>query len=96
MKQNMFLRNKSVKILIHLNDKGYSPKSNFKIGCTYSYMSTCLRSFKDFGLITKEKKGRTNEITLTKKGKQIAENLKNIQLCIKDERRENERIKNIN
>lgn len=54
-----------------------------EIDCTYSHAVKILQTLEDLGLVDFEKKGRIKLIQLTKKGKDVADAMENIQKLIK-------------
>ncbi len=53
-----------------------------EVDCTYSHAVKILQNLEEMGLVIFEKKGRIKIIQLTKKGKDVAENIENIQKLI--------------
>lgn len=53
-----------------------------EIDCTYSHAVKILQTLEEMKLVTFEKKGRIKLIKLTKKGKEIAENIENIKKLV--------------
>ncbi len=49
-----------------------------EVDCTYSHAVKILQSLQELGLVVFEKQGRIKIIKLTKKGKEIAEEIDNI------------------
>jgi len=54
-----------------------------EIDCTYSHAVKILQTLEELGLVVFEKKGRIKIIQLTKKGKDVADAMENIQKLIK-------------
>ncbi len=73
---DVFLRKKPSLALIFLNNskrKVYISALAKKVDCTYSHIVKLLQKMEKMGLVNLSKNGRTKTITLTKKGKEIAE-----------------------
>ena len=54
-----------------------------EVDCTYSHAVKILQTLETLGLVEFEKKGRIKLIKLTKKGKDVADAIDNIQNLIK-------------
>ncbi len=54
-----------------------------EVDCTYSHAVKILQTLEDLGLVEFEKKGRIKLIKLTRKGKDVADAIDNIQTLIK-------------
>jgi predicted transcriptional regulator len=54
-----------------------------EVDCTYSHAVKILQTLEDLGLVEFEKKGRIKLIKLTKKGKDVADAIDNIQSLIR-------------
>jgi len=54
-----------------------------EVDCTYSHAVKILQTLEDLKLVEFEKKGRVKLIKLTKKGKNVADAIENIQALIK-------------
>jgi predicted transcriptional regulator len=54
-----------------------------EVDCTYSHAVKILQTLESLGLVEFEKKGRIKLIKLTKKGKDVADAIDNIQTLIK-------------
>ena len=54
-----------------------------EVDCTYSHAVKILQNLEVLGLVVFEKKGRIKVIQLTKKGKEVADAIENIQKLIK-------------
>ena len=79
--QDLFLREKPVKILIGLRIKKspvYATLLSKDADCTYSHTIKILNLFKKLGMVEFEKKGRIKTVTLTNDGADIANNLEGI------------------
>ncbi len=63
-----------------LNDdiKRYASILAKKADCTYSHTIRILQEFDRYGLVTLKKSGRQKMIALTKKGKDVAVNLRSL------------------
>ena len=53
----------------------YGQTIAYELRITYSYLSNLLAEFEKMGLITKTKSGRTNKISLTRKGQEVAKKI---------------------
>lgn len=88
MKDNfdIFFRRKPALMLVSLKKKvrmRYGSVLAKEIDCTYSHAVKILQTLEDLGLVDFEKKGRIKLIQLTKKGKDVADAMENIQKLIK-------------
>jgi len=54
-----------------------------EIDCTYSHAVKILQTLKELGLVVFEKKGRVKVIQLTKKGKEVADAIDDIQKLVR-------------
>jgi len=54
-----------------------------EVDCTYSHAVKILQTLEDLELVSFEKKGRVKIIKLTKKGRDVAEAIENIQKLVK-------------
>lgn len=72
---DFFLRVKPFIMLAKLNGskETYASVLAKEVDCTYSYMVRVLQELRNRKIINFEKRGRTNIITLTQSGKEIAE-----------------------
>lgn len=73
---NAFFREKPVMMLISIlnaNQEVYASTLAKQIDCTYSHVVKILQDFQKEGLVNFDKQGRLKFVTLTKKGKDIAE-----------------------
>lgn len=79
MINNFLFRKLPVKILLELRKSKNSIKNNLRmsreIECTYKVYSKIVKKFEMIGFLKIEKIGRENIIHLTKKGKEIADQL---------------------
>ena len=79
--EQLFLRKKPVHLLISLKN---SKKNSYvsllakAIDCTYSHTVKLLSEFKKFGLVDFKKEGRIKYVTLTERGRDLAESLENV------------------
>jgi len=70
---SLFLRSKPVKILASLKEgPKYATILSKTVDCTYSHTVKLLNQFKEFGLVTFDKKGRIKTVELTKDGQDLA------------------------
>lgn len=71
--RRLFLRPKSVKIIINLK-KGpkYATQISKDIDCTYSHVVKLLEEFEKLGLVEFKKQGRIKVIELTEDGQDLA------------------------
>lgn len=82
---NVFFREKPAMMLVNLKnakDEIYASSLAKQIDCTYSHVVKILQEMEKSGLINFEKQGRLKLLTLTKKGKEIAEHIDNIRLSL--------------
>ena len=78
---NVIFREKPAMMLVGLhNAKGevYASSLAKQIDCTYSHVVKILQQMEDAGLINFNKQGRLKLLTLTKKGKDVVENIDSI------------------
>jgi len=54
-----------------------------EVDCTYSHAVKILQTLESLGLVLFEKKGRVKLIKLTKKGRDVADSIENIQRLVK-------------
>lgn len=83
MKDNfdIFFRRKPALMLVALNKVSkirYGSVLAKEVDCTYSHAVKILQQLQDLNLVVFEKQGRIKLIRLTKKGKEIAEEIDNI------------------
>jgi len=88
MKDNfdIFFRRKPALMLVSLKKNTrirYGSLLAKEVDCTYSHAVKILQTLEDLGLVDFEKKGRIKLIKLTKKGKEVADAIENIQKLIK-------------
>jgi DNA-binding MarR family transcriptional regulator len=87
MKDNfdIFFRRKPALMLVALSKVSkvrYGSVLAKEVDCTYSHAVKILQSLQDLGLVVFEKQGRIKIIKLTKKGKEIAEQIDNIRRAL--------------
>lgn len=78
---NIFFRKKPIQILLVLmrgEGEKYGSFLAKKTDSTYSHVVKILKELKNMGLIEFEKKGRTKQIKLTQKGREVGEHIKKI------------------
>ena len=83
---DLFFRRKPAMMLVSLKKNTrmrYGSVLAKEVDCTYSHAVKILQTLQDLGLVVFEKKGRIKVIQLTKKGKDVAEAIENIQKLIK-------------
>lgn len=88
MKDNfdIFFRRKPALMLVSLkknNRMRYGSLLAKEVDCTYSHAVKILQTLQELKLVDFEKKGRIKLIKLTKKGRQVADAIENIQNLIK-------------
>jgi predicted transcriptional regulator len=88
MKENfdIFFRRKPALMLVSLkknNRMRYGSILAKEVDCTYSHAVKILQTLKDLKLVSFEKKGRIKVIQLTKKGREVADAIENIQGLVK-------------
>jgi len=88
MKDNfdIFFRRKPALMLVSLkksNRMRYGSILAKEVDCTYSHAVKILQTLEDLKLVDFEKKGRIKLIKLTKKGKDVADAIENIQYLVK-------------
>lgn len=59
-----------MEIILYIENHNLSKASRW-MGITYSHAHKIAKELEDLGLLTRQKKGRTNYFKLTKKGKRI-------------------------
>ena len=78
---DIFFRRKPALMLVALGKISkirYGSVLAKEVDCTYSHAVKILQSLQELGLVVFEKQGRIKIIKLTKKGKEIAEEIDNI------------------
>jgi DNA-binding MarR family transcriptional regulator len=88
MKDNfdVFFRRKPALMLVYLKKNTrirYGSVLAKEVDCTYSHAVKILQTLEELGLVSFEKKGRIKLIKLTKKGREVADCIENIQGLIK-------------
>lgn len=88
MKENfdIFFRRKPAMMLVSLKRNTrmrYGSILAKEIDCTYSHAVKILQTLEELGLVIFEKKGRIKVIQLTKKGKEVADAIDNIQKLVR-------------
>ena len=82
---NVFFREKPAMMLVSLsNSKSemYASSLAKQIDCTYSHVVKILQQMEEADLISFEKQGRLKLLKLTKKGKDVAENINKIRTSL--------------
>ena len=80
---NVFFREKPAMMLINLkNAKSeiYASSLAKQIDCTYSHVVKILQEMENEGLINFENQGRLKLLTLTKKGREVADHIDGIRI----------------
>ena len=83
---DIFFRRKPALMLVSLKKNSrirYGSILAKEVDCTYSYAVKILQTLEELKLVEFDKKGRIKLIKLTKKGKEIADAIENIQNLIK-------------
>jgi|TARA_Y100000034_G_scaffold122476_1_gene167969 DNA-binding MarR family transcriptional regulator len=88
MKENfdIFFRRKPAMMLVALKKNSrmrYGSILAKEVDCTYSHAVKILQTLEYLGLVVFEKKGRIKVIKLTKKGREVADAIENIQKLVK-------------
>ena len=88
MKDNfdIFFRRKPALMLVSLNKNlrmRYGSLLAKEVDCTYSHAVKILQTLEELKLVEFEKKGRIKLIKLTKKGREFANSIENIQKLIR-------------
>ena len=88
MKDNfdIFFRRKPALMLVSLKKSTrmrYGSLLAKEVDCTYSHAVKILQTLEDLKLVVFEKKGRIKVIKLTKKGRDVADAIENIQSLVK-------------
>lgn len=82
---DLFFRRKPAMMLIALkkvNKAKYGSILAKDVDCTYSHAVKILQTLEKMGLVAFEKQGRIKVIKLTKKGKEVADSIENIQKLV--------------
>ena len=83
---DIFFRRKPALMLVSLKKSSrmrYGSVLAKEVDCTYSHAVKILQTLECLGLVEFEKKGRIKLIKLTKKGKDVADAIENIQVLVK-------------
>ena len=88
MKDNfdIFFRRKPALMLVSLKENTrmrYGSLLAKEVDCTYSHAVKILQTLEELKLVVFEKKGRIKVIQLTKKGREVADAIENIQKLIR-------------
>jgi len=78
---NVFFREKPAMMLVELKNAEneiYASSLAKNIDCTYSHVVKILQEMQKAGLVNFDKQGRLKLLTLTKKGKEVAENIERV------------------
>lgn len=85
---NVFFREKPAMMLINLKNgrepTTYASALAKDIDCTYSHVVKILQDMETAGLVMFEKKGRLKLLSLTKRGKDVAEFVHNIKFMLEN------------
>jgi DNA-binding MarR family transcriptional regulator len=82
---DLFFRRKPAMMLIALkkvNKAKYGSILAKDVDCTYSHAVKILQTLEKLGLVVFEKQGRIKIIKLTKKGREVADSIENIQKLV--------------
>jgi DNA-binding MarR family transcriptional regulator len=83
---DVFFRRKPALMLVSLKKSSrmrYGSVLAKEVDCTYSHAVKILQTLESLGLVEFEKKGRIKLIRLTKKGRNVADAIENIQDLLK-------------
>ena len=83
---DVFFRKKPALMLIALKRSGRARYGSIlakEVDCTYSHAVKILQTLEELGLVVFEKRGRIKVIQLTKKGKEVADAIENIQSVVR-------------
>jgi len=83
---NIFFRRKPALMLVSLKKNTrmrYGSILAKEVDCTYSHAVKILQTLQELKLVEFEKKGRVKIIQLTKKGREVADAIENIQKLVK-------------
>lgn len=78
---NILFREKPAMMLVKINQSGseiYASSLAKQVDCTYSHVVKILQQMEKNDLVNFEKRGRLKVLTLTKKGKEVSENIDRI------------------
>lgn len=80
----LFMREKPVRLLVSLKEgPKYATILSKEIDCTYSHTVKLLDSFKKFGLVDFEKKGRIKIVKLVNLGEEVAHAFEGVMMKLK-------------
>lgn len=82
---DVFFREKPAMMLVHLlntNGEIYASTLAKTVDCTYSHVVKILQEMQKAGLVNFEKQGRLKLLTLTQKGKDVAQYIDKIRLAL--------------
>ena len=83
---DIFFRRKPALMLVSLKKNTrmrYGSILAKEVDCTYSHAVKILQTLEDLKLVSFEKKGRIKVIQLTKKGREVADAIENIQKLVR-------------
>jgi DNA-binding MarR family transcriptional regulator len=83
---DLFFRRKPALMLVSLKRNSrmrYGSVLAKEVDCTYSHAVKILQTLENLNLIDFDKRGRIKLIKLTKKGKEVADAIENIQILVK-------------
>lgn len=82
---DVFFREKPAMMLVHLlnvNGEMYASNLAKLVDCTYSHVVKILQEMQKAGLVNFEKQGRLKLLTLTPKGKDVAQSIDKVRLAL--------------
>jgi len=82
---DLFFRRKPALMLIALKKVSRAKYGSLlakEVDCTYSHAVKILQTLEQFGLVAFEKQGRIKIITLTKRGKEVADHIEAIRKLV--------------
>ena len=83
---DIFFRRKPALMLVSLKKNirmRYGSILAKEVDCTYSHAVKILQTLEDLKLVNFEKRGRIKVVQLTKKGRDVADAIENIQILVK-------------
>ena len=83
---DIFFRRKPALMLVSLKKNTrmrYGSILAKEVDCTYSHAVKILQTLEDLKLVNFEKRGRIKVVQLTKKGRDVADAIENIQILVK-------------
>ncbi|HLC87380.1 MAG TPA: hypothetical protein VJH65_03850 [Candidatus Nanoarchaeia archaeon] len=83
---DIFFRRKPALMLVSLKKNTrmrYGSVLAKEVDCTYSHAVKILQTLEDLKLVNFEKRGRIKVVQLTKKGRDVADAIENIQILVK-------------